>query len=57
MYRVVEDFYGRSGMGAMPAGSGIWAQTSAERQHYEDLRKHLGKERVCFYYIVISVHS
>jgi len=55
MYRVVEDYYGRSGMGAMPAGSGIWAQMSAELQHYEDFEKNLGKECIHCYYIVIFI--
>jgi len=45
MYRVVEDYYGRSGMGAMPIQSGIWAQTDAERQIYDEFEKNLGRER------------
>ena len=30
MYRVIEDYYGKSGMGAMAIQSGIWIQSDFE---------------------------
>jgi hypothetical protein len=58
MYRVIEDYYRRSGMGTMPVQSGIWIQSDFERKHFDDFEKSLGKEWVSsylhFYFFSIS---